>query len=260
MFGKVARVAIVGPDGPCSNRVIDNALGVAERFEATVDRRNLQSELMYLCGADIGSYVPVSEWLWRLLQLANDISYRTDGLFDVAAAGTDGAAHWTDIDLSCHGMVRLRKRLFLSLGGLAKGFAVDMAIKALQEIGVQAGLVDIGGCIRAFGTREWRIEFAPSEKSANDTVPVPLRNDALAGCGSYFGHARLLDTQQCVTTSSQEWGGMNLLVRAQSCAVADALTKVAALKPQDGAQLLNQFGAEATVLTPAGTQQLRYVS
>lgn len=264
MFGKTARVAVIGPDGPCVDRVMENALNTAEHFEAAIDRCNLGSELSYLCNSDIGSYVPVSTWLWHVLQLANDISYRTDGLFDVVAAGTDGAANWTDIDLSCTGMVRLRRPLFLSLGGLAKGFAVDLTVKALRETGVQAGLVDIGGRIRAFGPREWRVDFSPVKNGAGEAegqvIPVPLRDDALAGCGSYFGATRLIDFAQGITTSSQEWGGMNLLVRAPSSAVAEALTKVAALSPSDSEKMLKQFGAQASILSGLGTETLKYAS
>ncbi len=264
MFGKTARVAVIGPEGPCVERVMEGALNAAERFEAAVTRENEMSELSNLCSVGAGHYVEVSEWLWHLLQLANDIAYRTDGLFDVVAAGTDGVATWTDIDLSSKGMVRLRRPLFLSFGGLAKGFAVDLAVKALKETGVQAGLVDIGGCIRAFGLREWRVDFAPSAISTSGgepvAVPIPLRDDAMAGCGSYFGATRLMNFQQGVTMSSQEWGDMNVLVRAQSCAVADALSKVAAINPCDSQKMLRQFGAKATVLTQLGTESLKYVS
>lgn len=264
MFGKTARVVVIGPEGPCVERVMQGALNAAERFEAAITRENDDSELSALCALGAGHYVAVSDWLWNLTQLANDIAYRTDGLFDVAAAGTDGVAAWTDIDLSDKGMVRLRRPLFLSFGGLAKGFAVDLAVKALKETGVQAGLVDIGGCIRAFGLREWRVDFTPSTTRTNSdeplAVPVPLRDDAMAGCGSYFGAARLMNFQQGVTMSSQEWGEMNVLVRAQSCAVADALSKVAAINPCDSQKILEQFGAKATILTQLGTESLKYAS
>lgn len=259
MFGKTARVAVVGPEGPCVEYVMEAALNVVERFEAVVTRDCVGSELSELCSSGVGTYVPVSEWLWHILRLANDIAYRSDGLFDVAAAGTDGAACWTDVDLSCKGMVRLRRPLFLSLGGLAKGYAVDLAVKALKETGVQAGLVDIGGCIRAFGPREWRIDFAPG-CSDSQIIPVTIKDDALAGCGRHYGPVRLMDFERGITMSSQEWGDMNILVRAQSCAVADALAKVAAINPVESEKMLKQFGANATVLTSLGAETLKYTS
>ncbi|MBL4838293.1 MAG: FAD:protein FMN transferase [Kordiimonadaceae bacterium] len=272
MFGKVGRISIIAPHGPCADRLLNDVLDLISRFEDTVRRDQTGSELLHLCGADVGRYVPVSHWFWHLLQLANDISYRTDGLFDVAAAGTGGIARWADIDLSQLGAVRLRRKMFLSLGGIVKGFAVDLAVKALQETGVAAGLVDIGGCIRSFGSSEWRIEFIPPQQRFKQSdreqeatadragVPVPLQNSSLAGCGSYFGGARLMDIEKGVTMSALEWGDTNLLVRAQSCAVADALSKVAAIRPESSKKILAQFGAEATVLTAFGVERLKYAS
>lgn len=261
MFGKTAHISIIGPEGPCSARVLESALNVAESFEATVDRTNPYSEISYISDADVGSYIPVSDWLWRALQVANDISYRTDGLFDVVAAGTDGRAHWTDLDLSCQGLVRTRKKLSVSLSGLSRGFAVDLAVKALQEVGVQAGLVDIGGRIRAFGIRDWRVEFSQTAGSGKaPSVPVPVSNDAIAGYGGCFGHSKLYDFENNCLSSSREWPGLNMLVRSRSCAVADALTKVAALTPKDSQKLLKQFGAKATILSSFGTEELKYAS
>lgn len=272
MFGRVGRVSIIAPGGLCTDRILESVHDVINRFEESVRRDASGSELMHLCNAEVGTYVQVSDWLWHLLQLANDISYRTDGLFDIAAAGTDGIARWTDIDLSQKGAVRLRRKLFLSVGGIVKGFAVDLAVKAMQDMGVGAGLVDIGGCIRSFGPSEWRIEFTPPQSrygrddKASDTggdrnvVPVSLQNSSLAGCGSYFGGARLMDIENGITMSAFEWAEMNMLVRAQSCAVADALAKVATIRPQDSHKILAQYGAEATVLTSFGAERLNYAS
>jgi len=41
----------------------------------------------------------------------------------------------------------------LDFGGVAKGYGVDKAVEALKAMGVKSGLVEIGGDLRAFGTR-----------------------------------------------------------------------------------------------------------
>jgi len=268
LFNRIAKVAVIGRASPCIDKAIESAFMVMDRFEEMVTRENQDSELMRLCAAEPGKFIPVSSWLRSVLLAANDIAYRTDGLFDVAAVGTDGCASWTDIDLSRSGHVRLLKRMSLSLGGIAKGFAVDLAIKALQEAGVSAGLVDVGGCMRAFGTREWRIEFStchhlecglvPIKNSlAHECplVPVSLLNSAVAGFGSYFGTSRLIDLQRKMIVTNGEYGGANFLVRAQSCAFADALTKVFALGRHDCKQLMEIFDAKVTPLTVFNTLQ-----
>ena len=49
----------------------------------------------------------------------------------------------------------------LDLGGIAKGYALDLAAAAMKDAGASGGLVDVGGDIVTFGRREngqaWRI-------------------------------------------------------------------------------------------------------
>lgn len=264
LLGRAARISVVAPQGRCVERALAAGFSAVENFEQMINRDLPSAELRQLCDAEIGSFVAVSARLRHILQTANDIAYRTDGLFDVVAAGTEARARWTDMDLSNPGHVRLRRRLFPSLGGLSKGFAVDLAVQALGDMGVGAGLVDIGGCIRAFGPRSWRIDFHPGSKqvasAGGSAVPVALHDGSIAGLGSLFSRARLFDAKTGTIRSTAEWQDMSLLVRTRSCALADALSKVAALSPRSSKQQLEQFGAEAVVLTTAGVQQLHYAS
>jgi len=263
-MGHKARISLVGPDGRCIEHALAQAFLVIERFLHMTDRDLPCSDLTRLCSSDAGSLVPVPNRLWQLLRLANDVACRTNGVFDVAAAGSAGSARWTDIDLSKPGHVRLRRRMFLSLGGLKRGFAVDLAIQALKELGVGSGLADIGGCIRAFGPRAWRIDFRPggglNAETDRPVIPLQLQGGAVAGIGSMFGAARLHDTVTDTVGSTAHWADMNMLVRAESCAMADALSKVAALSPAASKNHLAPFGADAIVLTSRGAAQLNYVS
>ncbi|MFC3050466.1 FAD:protein FMN transferase [Kordiimonas pumila] len=257
-MGRIAQVVVVGKSRECLDRAVRTAFEAASSLEAIISRDSANSELMALCSSGFGRYIPVSADLRAMLLLANDIAYHTDGIFDVAAASTCGNAHWTDIDLSRAGHVLLRKRLSLSFGGFIKGYAADVMVRSLMESGVGAGLVDIGGCIKAYGGSEWRIEFAQSSSPqlaglCSDIepaiIPIPLIDSAIAGFGPYFGMSKLVDLQQGLVVSPEEWGNQNIVIRATSCAVADALTKVLALEPAYGEQLLRLFGA-ATAIFP----------
>ncbi len=263
LFGRITRITVLGKGQLCSSKIITQAFDVMERLEALTDCSHLNSELMKLTANPVNQYVEVSSWLWHLLQTANDISYRTDGAFDIVAAGTDGVAEWTDLDLSKPRMVRLRRPVYLSVGGLRKGYAVDLAVKALRELGAGAGLIDAGGCIRTFGPREWRIEFKPNALNPcgeNEVVPVSLYDSSLVGLGHYFGGAKIYDRDNQMVRCAREWQKTSLLVRANSCAHADALTKVAALKPQESPKMLKQFGASAFTMSEFGVGALNYSS
>ncbi|TNE61752.1 MAG: hypothetical protein EP335_15130 [Alphaproteobacteria bacterium] len=255
-MGGIAHIAVAGVGGPCAGRAIMAAFDAMDRLAAMTDRNNADSALMQACAAPVGASTPVPDWMWHAMALANDIAYRTDGLFDAVAAGTEGLASWTDLDLSDRGYVRLRGRLFVALDGLIKGYAADIGIKALKEFGMPAGLVDVGGRIAAFGPSEWRVHFRHEGTGA--CVPVPVRDGAVAALGR-FSRAGLLDTRRRVVLSGAEAAG-DILVRAPSAAVADALTKVAALRPHRAPELLRPFGARPIVLTADGVHALNYVS
>ncbi|MCK0069145.1 FAD:protein FMN transferase [Kordiimonas sp. 5E331] len=259
LFGKVARITVVGKGNACASRIIDSVFNTIERFDEITSQTHLRQRFLEISHTSLDEYVPVPSLLRHVLQVANDISYRTDGIFDVAAAGTDGVAEWTDIDLSERRQIRLLRPLSISLDGIRKGFAVDLAIQALLELGANAGLVDIGGCIRTFGSREWRVEFNPEVRTGcqqSSVIPVSLNKAALVGLGAYFGGSKLYDYRRRQLRSSGEWLDASLLVRARSCAVADALTKVAALQPHESEKMLAQFGAKAVKLSAAGVSQL----
>ena len=54
-----------------------------------------------------------------------------------------------------------KKGMSLDIGGIGKGFAVDIAVEQLFSEGMNAGIVEAGGDLRVFGTRNdgkpWRI-------------------------------------------------------------------------------------------------------
>ena len=113
----------------------------------------------------------------------------------------------------------------IDLGGIAKGFAVDMAVASLQVQGVEDGIVNAGGDLRVFGPSThavtMRHPFLPGAYSA------PLELHRLACCSSVSSPklptcidpvaAKPLPCRAAVT------------VVAPTALWADALTKIALL-------------------------------
>lgn len=138
--------------------------------------------------------------------------------------------------------LRLIQPVWLVMDGIAKGFAVDLAIQALKSNGVQHGWVNAGGDMRAFG-------------AARPTVQIRHR-------GQLVGHIQLY--QAALATSAVEHlpsypallltGGKPLSqgcfsVVANSAWRADALTKVAAAcSPQQIDAELARFSAQRVPL------------
>jgi len=103
---------------------------------------------------------------WDLLRKALALSRASMGTFDI----TVGAALVARGVLPDHGFSRLdapsgsdavallpgrrvalRRPVLLTLDGIAKGYAVDLAIDALARAGVQQAVVNAGGDLRVFG-------------------------------------------------------------------------------------------------------------
>ncbi len=144
------------------------------QFEARLSRFRPESELSRL-NARSAQVVPVSDWLWEVLDAALDGARRSGGLFDptildaLEAAGydrpfpniVDMAASpgqvappkysWRDIRLDRETQcVTLSPGIRLDLGGLAKGWAADRASALLARLG--PCLVDAGGDIAVRGS------------------------------------------------------------------------------------------------------------
>jgi thiamine biosynthesis lipoprotein len=133
--------------------------------------------------------------------------------------------------------------LALDLGGIAKGYAIDIAIEALRAAGCWTGLVNAGGDLRVYG----RTEPVMLRYSDGTAAPVTLNDQALA----------VSDLDVAVAQRPAEHRGYYLrsggpcpvrryaAVVAASAAVADALTKCVLLAEERCARRsLRAFGAQ----------------
>jgi hypothetical protein len=84
-------------------------------------------------------------------------------------------------------LVRSATPLCLDLGGIAKGFAVDLAVNVLQSAAVPAGLVNAGGDLRVFGNEAQDFE-SYNDKIWNDKYIQP-NNDVFLPPHFNNGHS-----------------------------------------------------------------------
>lgn len=150
----------------------------------------------------------------------------------------------------CH--VSFRRPLLLDLGGIAKGFAVDMAIHALRRAGVQEACVNAGGDLRVIG-RQARLMHVRAPDDPQRLVPVGcLSQGAMATSGIYHSSRCVAGREVSALVDAGSRQPLLLprsyTVLARTCMVADALTKVLARVGDPGSPLLRRFGAEGLVL------------
>ena len=177
----------------------------------------------------------------------------------------------------------------LDLGGIAKGYAIDRAIEAMQVGGAAGGMVDVGGDIRCFGLppkgkKTWRIGLQnPAEPDSDEEtlagvadqvlMVLKLTDAAIATSGGYrrffliegkkYSHIINPDT----ATSAEALSSVTII--SQNALDADALaTAVSVMGPEKGLALIEKIpNTEAILITPSPNYKLiktsgagRYVS
>jgi FAD:protein FMN transferase len=76
----------------------------------------------------------------------------------------------------------------ITLGGIAKGYAVEKAIEILKRHNITMALVDASGNMRALGKKpegEWNIAMADPRDMNNYITIIPLDNNAVSTSGDY---------------------------------------------------------------------------
>jgi FAD:protein FMN transferase len=136
--------------------------------------------------------------------------------------------------------VRVLQPLWVDLGGIAKGYAVDCAVERLQALGVEAGLVNAGGDMRAFGGVAHPVHL----RFFNRLMQVAsLQNGALASSSN--AELSPIETPHIdPRTGRSACSTHTVVVQARSAAVADALTKVALLCPATADKICTVWQAE----------------
>lgn len=78
----------------------------------------------------------------------------------------------------------------LDFGGIGKGYAGDIAIKALKENGVASAVLDLGGNVQALGSKpdgsDWNIGLKnPWESGSEPVMAVKIKDCAVITSGGY---------------------------------------------------------------------------
>lgn len=233
-------VAIAADAAPVA---LDEAFAAVERIHARMSAQRTDSDISHINCEAHRNPVPVDAWTFEVLQQALRVSEATAGAFDVVMPGT--GARYTDILLE-HGTVRLRRPAQLDVSGIAKGFAVDVAVDILQQRGASAGSVNAGGDLRFFGAGDSPVRIRMPGRPGQSFALPPLRHRAYATSSGEFG-TTLYDP----CTGSRATLDWSVTIAAATCRVADALTKAVGLLGPIPA-LLKRFDAVAFAVDADG--------
>jgi FAD:protein FMN transferase len=237
-----------------------------------------------------GEWTPVSRELFDVLARAVEIAEATGGAFDPTAgplvalwreARRTGRAPgnealdraraltgWRHVRLDPAGRrVRLSSPgMRLDLGGIAKGYILQEALRTLQSHGTARALVEAGGDIVVGdappGRDGWRIDV-PGADAAFAARAHRLTHAALATSGPSAQHVEIDGVRYSHTIDPRS--GMALTsactahVISADGATADALATALTVLGQAGVRgLLERFPGVATAVIDAGRRSLRH--
>jgi len=205
---------------PCALQVESDAVGAqraAAAVKAEVDRLDRKyshyrdDSLVALIGAsaDAGQSIEVDNETADLLDFSATLHAQSAGRFDITAgaltrlwdlhdnrvpepatlAAARARSGWQRVVWQ---RPRLRLGVFgmrLDLGGVVKEYAADRAARLCREIGVDHGVVDLGGDLAVIGAHvdgsAWRAGIKAPRNPDNAIAQIELRGGGLATSGDY---------------------------------------------------------------------------
>ena len=178
MMGTYVTIYAIGPK-KLASKAIDSALCRMQEIDVKFNPLNPKSPIYVFnhTGA------PISDpEILGLIRIALDVSKESGGAFDITVApllelwgfyGKDlyipkkqelkdclSKVGYRHLSLNNGKLKRDRAGVKIDLGGIAKGYALEQAVKVLKSEGVHSALVDAGGDIYALGkkgNRLWKI-------------------------------------------------------------------------------------------------------
>ena len=176
----------------------------------------------------------------RALRAAQALRQASGGLFDISLGTGPQAWH-------CSG-ARLHKRasgVQLDLGGIAKGHAVDAAVRALRRAGCTAGWVNAGGDLRVFGAIELPLRLR--DETGGGVRPIGTLADGAFATSRFAAGSRCQVAGAAAGAVTCAGVIAHVSVAAPRCLWADALTKIVALSGDAAHPLLARLGARAWI-------------
>ena len=263
--------------------ILDQVISEMQRIEAEYSPFIEASELSRLNREAGRGWIQTTAEMVELLEKSARISRMTGGAFDITFASVGryydyrqgsrpGAARleegleainyeFVEID-PAKSRVRFNHPLvYIDLGGIAKGYAVDQSIELMLAAGILQGSVAAGGDSRIIGDRRgepWTVGIQDPRNADAMAVLLPLVDTAVSTSGDYerffvedgIRYHHILDP----STGDSARGSWSVTILGPEATFTDALsTSVFVLGPSRGLALIDQLpGIDAIIIDAEG--------
>jgi thiamine biosynthesis lipoprotein len=245
LLGTFVEIGLAGASVAKMNAAASRAFAVIANIDRLMSFHKEISDLSRINRAAANEWVTVHAHTRKVLAMADIFFRASNGVFDVRRGATAREMKLAPLEISGR-RVRKSGAFVLDLGGIAKGYAVDLAVNALKRAGMKSGLVNAGGDLRAFGSEEWPIAVRHPASPGTALALFPLRSGAMATSAAYFSRRR----------EDRKWNAAlkkrSVTVVSPTCMLADGLTKIVALAPKTAPQTLRQYRSHAFVIGENG--------
>lgn len=272
-------IEIEGPRG--GEDIINNGMKIFQNLQDKFDVNLDTSEVSKINASSGLGPVEVSDDTLDVIKSSIEFSEISDGAFDITIGVITKEWGFTvgkyrlpedkvirellklvdykNIDIS-DSKVELKKRgMYLDLGGIAKGYAVDKVYDFLKSKNIKEAIIDAGGTIRTIGTgKVWKIGIKDPD-GRRDVIGILSLESGLAVATSgdyerYFvengvRYHHLLDPRTGYPANLCR----SVTVVSDSAAESDALsTAIFVLGPEKGLELAERLGLGTVIVDKYG--------
>ena len=273
-------------DGDKIRKAFSDAIDEIKRIEVLMTTWTKDSEVSRINSAAGASAVVVSDETFHVIAESVHTSQISEGTFDITFHTLHGLWKF-DEDLDPHpptdaavkarlpfvtyknikldekakSVMLTKKETQIGLGGIAKGYGVDMAVKVIEKAGVTAFFVQAGGDLFARGKKpdgtEWQAGVRdPRGPDGSYFAMIPLTDHAFSTAGDYerayvIGNKRyhhIIDPR----TGQPATACRSVTVWAPTALIADEIDDaVFILGPEKGLKLVESLDGVGAVIVDA---------
>ena len=270
MMDTFVTITMYSEEEETADTAIKAAFARMEEIESKASIFDEQSEAFQL-NRDGYLDTPSSELL-ELLTMSRDYSEMTDGYFDITVQPlldlwsgglwqeseeaqqskideTMGLVGWDKIAIEDNRVHFTMEGMKITLGGIAKGYAVDEALEVLQDKGIKHALVNAGGDMSALNSKPdgepWSIALVNPDDTSQSLATFDIQGKSMATSGNYERYFDLEKQAHHIINPKTGYSAgecISVTIIAENGTQADALsTSVFVMGPEEGMSLVESL-------------------
>jgi len=281
-MGNRFEISVVGHDHDRADEIVESGIAEIQRIEKLFTTFSDDSQTQRINRNAGISAVRVDQEVFGLIVRANRISKLTQGAFDLSYGSIDKSLWNFDLNMkslpkpeTARKMVRLinyknivldadmqtvflkEKGMRIGFGGIAKGYAAEMAKKVMRQNGAKSGVVNASGDLTTWGRQqngeEWTIGISDPDAKDKPFSYMKISDMAVATSGNYEKFVMIGGKKYSHTidpkTGLPVTGIKSVTIISPNAELSDALaTPVTVLGVNVGLDLINQMDQIACII------------